>query len=196
MPLKNSSFSLIPDSTRVYRLKLSNENTLNGVHNGTFNVTDQSLLYTNNYSDVLIETRPIKLGGEHFKSTTRVILRGYFDNYYDYAYLYRDLVIDADTFKGNRDSAYLKRKKQFYKDDEYGIARAFGLYVYGSNDCEKWELLGFTEKVNITCRDIGTTISHCSVKFIKLVFAGRLSNRSKIDYIEIQYDNKYTKKIR
>lgn len=184
----------VPANDLLYKIIIPFENRYYGVYSSSYNDSNHSILYSNNYSDVTIETRPIKLGGEHFKSSTRVILRGFFDNYYDYAYIYSNTVIDSDFFVGNTKNG--KTKKQFFKEDKYGIARAIGLYVYGSNDCTKWELLGFTEKVNVTCRDIGTTISHCSVKYLKLVFAGRLRNTSKIDYIEIQYNDKYTNKIR
>jgi hypothetical protein len=184
----DGTYIKLSSSRFAYRLSYNfDKNKRIGVYSGAYEYEKNHITYSNNYRDIFIVTRPIKLEGEEFKSITRIILRGFLDNYYDYSYIYENSIIRV---------GYFEAKKSLLKSGEYGIARAMGLYIYGSNDCLNWQLLGFTEKVNIRCRDIGTTLSHCTCKFIKVVFAGRLSVHSKIDYIEVQYSDKYTKKIR
>ena len=74
--------------------------------------------------------------------------------------------------------------------------RHIGLYIFGSTDCEKWGFIGGVERSGKNMRDILTKIERMSVKYIKLVFVGNISDKSHIDSIEMQASRKYNNKIR
>lgn len=57
-------------------------------------------------------------------------------------------------------------------------------YVFGSHDGRQWSILGGNEKSG-TFTDIGCDIAHNDVKFLRLCLAGKLSQKSRLDFIEI-----------
>lgn len=78
------------------------------------------------------------------------------------------------------------------------------LIVYGSNDCNKWSVIGVQkvpdvptndqlsaglkkcyDKNNGRFRDLGCTIYSQHVKYIKVAFVGNLSNESIIEHLEV-----------
>jgi len=64
-----------------------------------------------------------------------------------------------------------------------------GIYVYGSNDCMKWVLLGRNEKTG-TFRDLGCFVERTDCKYFKVLFFGNLSHNSTIDYIEFSVNSR------
>jgi hypothetical protein len=63
-----------------------------------------------------------------------------------------------------------------------------GLYVFGSNDGIQWAMLGGKEEGG-KFTDIGCKISHTDIKFLRICLAGQLSKKSRIDFVEIEYDD-------
>jgi len=63
------------------------------------------------------------------------------------------------------------------------------IYVYGSNDCMKWVLLGRNEKTG-TFRDLGCFVERTDCKYFKVLFFGNLSHNSTIDYIEFSVNSR------
>ena len=77
--------------------------------------------------------------------------------------------------------------------DYYTIQRTenystVGCYVFGSYDGRKWSLIGGNEKRG-KFTDIGCNIAHSNVKFLSFCISGQLSKDSRIDFVEIEYDN-------
>ncbi len=70
-----------------------------------------------------------------------------------------------------------------------------GIYVYGSNDSHAWAYIGGTEKKG-EVYDLGTTIERMTVKYLMVVFVGRLHDDSYINELEIMGDTKYNYKLR
>lgn len=63
-----------------------------------------------------------------------------------------------------------------------------GLYAFGSYDGRQWSLLGGNEKSG-KFTDIGCKIAHTGIKFIRICMAGKISHASRIDFVEISYDD-------
>lgn len=59
------------------------------------------------------------------------------------------------------------------------------IYVYGSTDGYKWQLLGRNEK-NGEFVDIGCLVERVDCKYFRILFCGELNNDSYIEYIELQ----------
>ena len=73
-----------------------------------------------------------------------------------------------------------------------------GIYVFGSLDCEKWTYIGGNEiKCRYeTIRNIGCKVERMGVKYMRVLFVGKLMKGSKIDTISISSTKKYASKIR
>lgn len=73
-----------------------------------------------------------------------------------------------------------------------------GIYVFGSLDCEKWTYIGGNEiKCSYeTIRNIGCKVERMGVKYMRVLFVGKLRKGSKIDTISISSAKKYASKIR
>jgi hypothetical protein len=59
------------------------------------------------------------------------------------------------------------------------------IYVYGSTDGYKWQLLGRNER-NGEFVDIGCLVERVDCKYFRVVFCGELNNQSFMEYIELQ----------
>ena len=59
------------------------------------------------------------------------------------------------------------------------------IYVYGSTDGYKWQLLGRNER-NGEFVDIGCLVERVDCKYFRIVFCGELNNQSFMEYIELQ----------
>ncbi len=59
-----------------------------------------------------------------------------------------------------------------------------GCYVLGSYDGRKWALLGGNERAG-HFTDIGCLVERADVKFFRVVLAGNLKGKSRVDYMEI-----------
>lgn len=84
---------------------------------------------------------------------------------------------------------------------EFNISQdgeSIGLYVFASNDTERWMYIGGSERRKTTAPivDIGTTVERVSCKYIMIVFVGNLTRDSYIGHIEINNKMKYNLKLR
>lgn len=70
-----------------------------------------------------------------------------------------------------------------------------GLYVFGSNDTERWMYLGGTERSG-SFYDLGTTIHRVSCKYFMVIYVGSISGDSKINGLEISSNVKYNNKLK
>lgn len=123
----------------------------------------------NTFNQTMFQTRPIVINRNTFSSKYRVAVRG-------------RIIINGENISEGK--------------EKYA-----GLYVFGSNDCSKWMYLGGTEVKgeagsNKEIRDIGTTVSHVSCKYLSVVFVGELNYKSEIDGVSLSEDIKYNQKIR
>lgn len=66
--------------------------------------------------------------------------------------------------------------------------KTLGLYVFGSYDGRKWSLIGGNEKQG-EFTDIGCTVARSDIKFAKFVLCGSIHYDSRIDFVEIEYDD-------
>ena len=67
------------------------------------------------------------------------------------------------------------------------VASKLGLYVFGSYDGRQWSMIGANERDG-QFTDIGCKISHTDIRFLRVCLAGKLSNDTRIDYIEVSAD--------
>lgn len=70
-----------------------------------------------------------------------------------------------------------------------------GLYVFGSNDGDTWQMLQGMQRSG-EVRDFRLTRSHGALKYVVVVFAGRMNVSSYVKGIDIQYYNKLGGKLR
>lgn len=70
-----------------------------------------------------------------------------------------------------------------------------GLYVFGSNDGDTWQMLQGMQRSG-EVRDFRLTRSHGALKYVVVVFAGRMNVSSYIKSVDIQYYNKLGGKLR
>ena len=77
-------------------------------------------------------------------------------------------------------------------------SRYAGMYVFGSLDGEHWQLIGAEEKRLSKNRfhDIGVETYHVSMRYMMVVFAGMLSENSRIDGLEITSNPRYVNKLK
>lgn len=99
-----------------------------------------------------------------------------------------DELIDGATFVTN------------IENGEYSpwqpVDKLAGLYLFGSYDNRKWQLLGARE-MDGDFRDLGLIAYRVDCKYFKLLFVGQLKDRSSIEYIEhIVSDRVFRKKRR
>ena len=64
------------------------------------------------------------------------------------------------------------------------IPNYVGCYIFGSYDGRKWAMLGSNERSGMFT-DIGCDIERTDVKFLRVALAGRVTGKTRIDYMEI-----------
>lgn len=71
-----------------------------------------------------------------------------------------------------------------------------GFYVFASNDLRTWQKFQGNDKKSGSITDIFCTRSHLKAKYFVFVFASTMTEVDVINYIDLQYYNKLTNKIR
>lgn len=138
------------------------------------------------YNNALEQPRKYK-GDKEFNISTGTVVRLFHDNVHiSFIYKGKNAITLEDLIVY---SATAERPP-------ISFDKHIGLYVYGSNDGNRYGLLGGEERTGSGMIDILSKIERLSVKYIRLVFVGNISSKSHIDSIEIQAMNKYDNKIR
>lgn len=134
---------------------------------------------SNTGNETCFVTRPIKFASLSERQNYRIVLRGNF-------------VMNTNTLNAG-------------EENEATISKTACMIVYGSNDCNKWQVIGLVKKPDVPTveqrliggklkcydvnnrvfRDLGCTLYSQQVKYIKVAFVGDLAPESTIEHLEV-----------